>query len=55
VQRNVVQAFQRPIEHLRNAGNRLGVEHAVAHDAEPARALGDQDAAIRQERERIGP
>ena len=54
MQRDVHQSLAARREHLRQARERLGVEHAVAHDAEPAAVLRDQHVAVRQEGERPG-
>ena len=45
-----------PGAHVRlgHAGDRLRIEHAVADDPQPPPELGDQDVAVRQERERPG-
>ena len=51
----VVESLQRSIEHLWHAGNRLGVEHAVAYDPQTAGALRDQHVPVGQEHERIRP
>src|SRR6185436_13057510 len=38
----------------RDAGDRVGRERASAHDAQPARAFGDEHAPVRQERDAPG-
>ena len=37
------------VVHLRHSADGFGIEHAGANDAQAARALGDQDVAVRQE------
>src|SRR5262245_58047499 len=37
---------------LWSAGNRVRIEHAIAHDAEIPGALGDEQGAVRRERKR---
>jgi hypothetical protein len=41
------------LEHRRDAGDRLGVQHAFAHDPEPPGPFGDQQVAVGEERECI--
>jgi len=48
MERDVHQSRHRAArEHLRRAGHRRRIEHAVAEDAKTSGALGDQDAAVR--------
>ena len=54
VERHVEQPALAVVPHLRHAGHRLGVEHAVGHDAEPAGAFGHQHPPVRQEGEAPG-
>jgi hypothetical protein len=53
VEGDVVHAAQVAIEHRGHAAERLRVELAVLDDADPAAALGDEDPAVRQEREPV--
>ena len=49
MERDVHQAGHRAArEDWRRAFDRTGIEHAVAHDAQPAHALGDQEAPVRE-------
>ena len=49
--RHVPQAQPAAVDvvHLGHAADRFGIQHPVADDAQAARALGDQDVAVRQE------
>ena len=51
MQRDIEKTGKHPREHTRRSGDRSGIELSVANDAQPALALGDQHAAVRQERE----
>ena len=50
MEREVHQAGEPGRLHLRQAGDRRRIEHAVADDAQASGALGDEDAAVGQKR-----
>jgi hypothetical protein len=54
VQREVHQTGQTLRPHLRHAGDRSRIEHAIAHDAQASRALRNQDAAVGEKRHAPG-
>ena len=53
MQGDVVQPLHPAIEHRRDAGNRLGIEHTVTHNPEPAGPLGDEHAAVRKKQQAV--
>ena len=54
MERDVHQTRAAVRKDLRDAGERLGIQHAVADDPETAAVLRDEHVAVRQERERPG-
>ena len=51
MQHDIEKAAERDGFHSGHAGDRLWIEDAVADDAEPSRALGDQHGPVGQKRQ----
>jgi hypothetical protein len=49
MQCEIVHTPQPGVQHVGYSGDWLGIQLTVTHDPQPARSLGDQDAAVRQE------